>query len=109
MPCKTLDSAPTARIFTLPSPPIFSVGAARTIKFTGNRLADAIGALEERLVKWLMRSVILRGTRSPIQAVRISILAIEESPGQQWLMPKTQLTRIRMDVPNCRPCRVGKG
>lgn len=58
MPCKTLESALTAGIFTLPSLPISSVGAARNIKFTGDRLADAIGALEERLAKRLTESVI---------------------------------------------------
>ena len=68
MPCKTLDSALATRIFTLPSLPIFSVGAAGTIKVTGNRLAAAIGALEECSAKRLMRSVIPRGTQFPIQA-----------------------------------------
>ena len=58
MPCKTLDSALATQIFTLSSLPIFSVGAAGIIKVTGNRLAAAIGALEECSAKRLMRSVI---------------------------------------------------
>ena len=69
MPCEALDSALTIRIFTLPILPIFSIGAAGTIKVTSNRLAAAIGALEESSAKRLMRSVIPRGTQFPIQAL----------------------------------------
>ena len=71
-PCKmlskTLDSALAARIFTLPSVPIFSVEGAETIKFTSNRLAAEIGDLEEYSAKWLMRNFIPRRTQFPIQA-----------------------------------------
>ena len=33
----------------------------------------------------------------------IAVLPIDESSGQQWLMPETQLTCTRIKVPNRRP------
>ena len=105
-PARHLTAPSTLRIFTLPSLPIFSVEAAGTVKFTSNRRADAIGALDECSAKPHEKRYI---SRHPVPDPGIarqcifSVLAIEDSQGQQWLIPETQLTRTRIGMPNRRP------
>ena len=66
IPLQMLNSTLTPRISTLLSLPIFSVEEAGAVNFTSDRLADNIGALDERSAKRLMRSVIPQGTQFPI-------------------------------------------
>ena len=87
------------------------VGSVRTQATVRLSLFPVVGAFEVCRANLRLHARGFGRTARHREAVQVSILAIEESLGQQWLTPETQLTLVRIEMPNCRPAVLafGKG